>query len=639
MGKINILDIETSNKIAAGEVVERPSSVVKELVENSIDAGALNISIEIEDGGENLIRVIDDGSGIYKDDVEKAFMPHATSKIRNIDDIFNISTLGFRGEALASIASVSRTTLKTRTIDSDLGKEICLEGSNLKHIIDVGCNVGTTIEVRNLFFNVPARKKFLKSSSRESAMISDIISRIAIANPKVAFKLFNNGKRVINTYGTGKLEDVVRTIYGKTISENITYFETHDDIATVHGYIGNSEISRGSRNNQSIFVNNRYIKNKLITAAVENAFKSFITINKFPYFIIFIDIFPEFVDVNIHPTKSEIKFKDDRLIFKLVFDAVHQALRESLKDSFMIPEEKDSNLFKPNTQYENLSYFDNNAIIKKTDNEKSYDTIYKDLENKKTESSGFNKDEDNKILEDHKNEFLKESKTEVVLPIDLSIQHDNRVEKQDTLKEQNSEYDIKREAKFPKLNIIGQFNKTYILAEYIDNLYIIDQHAAHEKILFQKYRNDIKTSKVVAQALLVPLVLEMNVEDYFYYIENKDVFSKSGFIIEDFGDNTISIREVPYVIGKLDAKNIFLNMLDDLKNLGTGKTEDIKYDRIATMACKAAIKANDALDILEMNNLIEELRYIEDPFTCPHGRPTIIKITLYELEKRFKRVQ
>ncbi len=638
MGKINILDIETSNKIAAGEVVERPSSVVKELVENSIDAGALNINIEIEDGGESLIRVIDDGSGIHKDDLEKAFMPHATSKIRNIDDIFNISTLGFRGEALASIASVSRATLKSRTIDADLGKEISLEGSNLKHIIDVGCNVGTTIEVRDLFFNVPARKKFLKSSSRESAMISDIISRIAVANPKVAFKLFNNGKRVINTYGTGNLKDVVRTIYGKTISENIIYFETHDDIATVHGYVGNSEISRGSRNNQSIFVNNRYIKNKLITAAVENAFKSFITINKFPYFIIFIDIFPEFVDVNIHPTKSEIKFKDDRLIFKLVFDAVHQALRESLKDSFMIPEEKDSNLFKSN-QYENLSYFDNNAIIKKTDNEKSYDTIYKDLENKKTESSGFNKDEDNKILEDYKNEFIKESKTEVVLPIDLSRQHDNRVEKQDTLKEQNSEYDTKREAKFPELNIIGQFNKTYILAEYLENLYIIDQHAAHEKILFEKYRNDIKTSKVVAQALLVPLVLEMSVEDYFYYIENKDVFSKSGFIIEDFGDNTISIREVPYVIGKLDAKNIFLNMLDDLKNLGTGKTEDIKYDRIATMACKAAIKANDALDILEMNKLIEELRYIEDPFTCPHGRPTIIKITLYELEKRFKRVQ
>jgi len=310
--RINILEVETSNKIAAGEVVERPSSVVKELVENSIDAGAKNIIIEIFDGGQTNIKVIDDGSGIHIDDIEKAFLPHATSKIKCVEDIYKIHTLGFRGEALPSIASVSRTILSSRTKESSIGKEISQSSGNILYIKEIGCNIGTTIEVKDLFFNVPARQKFLKSSQRESALISDIIGRLALANNEISFKLSNNNKKVFSTFSSENLSDTIRYIYGKEVVNNITSFEEYNDIMSIHGYIGNADISRGSRNRQSIFVNKRYIKSGLITAAVENAFKSFLIINKFPFFVIFLDIFPEYIDINVHPQKTEIKFQQDK---------------------------------------------------------------------------------------------------------------------------------------------------------------------------------------------------------------------------------------------------------------------------------------------------------------------------------------
>ncbi len=336
--RINILEVETSNKIAAGEVVERPSSVVKELVENSIDAGAKNISIEIFEGGQKNIKVIDDGSGIHIDDIEKAFLPHATSKIKYVEDIYNIHTLGFRGEALPSIASVSRTTLNSRTKESTVGKEISQSSGDILYVKEIGCNVGTTIEVKDLFFNVPARQKFLKTPQRESALISDILGRLALANNEISFKLLNNDKKVLSTYSSTNLSDTIRYIYGKEVVDNIISFEKFNDIMSVHGYIGKADISRGSRNRQSIFVNKRYIKSGLITAAVENAFKSFLTINKFPFFVIFLDIFPEYIDINVHPQKTEIKFQEDKAVFKIVFDAVHSAIADSLRGNFDIPE-------------------------------------------------------------------------------------------------------------------------------------------------------------------------------------------------------------------------------------------------------------------------------------------------------------
>lgn len=591
MSKINILSPETADKIAAGEVVERPSSVVKELVENSLDAGAHNITIEITEGGEKYIKVADDGCGIMGEDIKKAFLSHATSKISSIEDIYSLNTMGFRGEALASIASVSHVVLKTKTKECTYGKEISISGGNINYIKDAGCNTGTIIEVKDLFYNVPARLKFLKSVQSESAGISNIVEKLAIANPDICFKYIKNGKNAVTTYGSSNCTDVLRYIYGKNVTDNITQFEKHEDEASVYGYIGNAEISRGSRNNQSIFVNKRYIKSKLITAAVENAFKSFLTINKFPFFVAFIDIFPEFIDVNVHPQKAEVKFKNERKIFKLVFDAVHDALRKQYITSFDETSDKKDMVSEPrNNAYEPIKNVQLPVDLKPEI----------DLENfKKTDSS-----------DDYS---MKESV--------------------------NNTNDEKKAAKFPECSIIGQFNKTYILAEAQDELYIIDQHAAHEKILFEKYTKNISKGKVVSQILITPVIIEMNSEDYDCFIQNSSVFTNAGFAFDIFGDKTISIREVPLFLGKPDLKSLLFDILDDLKNMGSGETSEVKYNRIAKLACRSAVKANDALSKDEMKSLINELRYIDDPFTCPHGRPTIIKFTLNDLEKKFKRIQ
>lgn len=582
MNKINILDESTINKIAAGEVVERPFSVVKELVENSIDSNADNIVIEIEEGGEKLIKVMDNGTGILPEDLERAFLPHATSKINHIDDINRIQTMGFRGEALASIASVSKVSMRSRAAENDTGKNIELDAGNIEKIEEIGTNVGTTIVVRELFFNVPARKKFLKSISREFSYISDIITRIALANPEISFKLVHNDKVAVNTFGTGNVVDVIRSVYGKSAAENIIKFEEHGDTASVYGFIGNAELAKGNRNSQSIFVNKRFIKNRMITAAVENAFKSFITVNKHPFFVLFINIYPEFIDVNVHPTKSEIKFLDEREIYRLVFNSVHAALRESLRESFSLESQEEKTetfeYVKPNIMYEEITKTEEEPVFRES----------------------------------------------VQLPLDLKSET--------TLIKSMLQ-------KIPDIRIIGQFNKTYIIGEYQGELYLIDQHAAHEKILFERYTDEIRRHDVTVQLLLTPVVLELNNEEYLIYSENVSLFSSLGFKLEEFGQNTICVREVPLILGKPDIKGFFTEVLDNLHKFGRGDAAEVKYNAIAKMACRTAVKAKDNLSEIEMKKLIDELKFIDDPYTCPHGRPTIIKIGLSELEKRFKRIQ
>ena len=666
MKRINILDEHTSNKIAAGEVVERPSSVVKELVENSIDANSKNITVEIEDGGISTIRVIDDGVGVHNLDIEKAFMPHATSKIKNVEDIYSINTLGFRGEALPSIASVSKLTFRSKPAECDFGKELVLEAGEKVSLNDFGMNNGSYMEVKDLFYNVPARRKFLKSTSREGSLINDIILRVALSNPNISFKLFNNGKKTLHTYGDGNLLNAIRTIYGKNISEHVLPFNYEDDYLKVHGYIGKEIIARGSRNNESIFVNNRYIKNKTIVAAVENAFKSFSTISKFPFFVLFIDLPPEDIDVNIHPTKAEIKFKDERIVYKRVFDTVHHALKEDIFNSFA--ETKKS---EPTETIEEIKLdLDNNYINDKIDEpliqnkvEPSINDIYNNITvhdvakeeelynrlkeiNKNKSISSIN----NFINDDNEKYNSSFNENNIVNPDNNNgNSHISNINSQfsssditydNTQNQAISTESIKSEskAKFPDLRIIGQFNKTYILAEYADTLYIIDQHAAHEKILYEKYSKDIENGEIVVQQLLLPCLIDLSLDDYECYNENKDIFINSGFVIEEFGGNTISLKEVPYFLGKLDAKNFLLSIIDNLKNLGSGKTVEVKLNKIATMACKAAVKANDYLTQLEMEKLISDLRYIDNPFNCPHGRPIIIKFTEYELDKKFRRI-
>ena len=693
MKRINILNEETANKIAAGEVVERPSSVVKELVENSIDANAKNITIEIEEGGSSLIRIIDDGDGIYKDDINKAFLPHATSKIVNSEDIYSINTLGFRGEALPSIASVAKVNLKSKIHSSECGYEINIEGGKFGEVSECGTNNGTIIEVRDLFFNVPARKKFLKSVSKEGSLINDIITRIAMANPDISFKLFNNHKKVIHTFGNNDLKDTLRTIYGKTITDNILYFEDAGDLVTVHGYVGKENISRGSRNNQSIFVNKRYIKNKSLAVAVEQAFKSFATVNKFPFFVLFIDIYPEYVDVNIHPTKAEVKFNDERMIFKKIFGAVHNTLKNDVFDSFVIEEEpkKEKTIhpsfeeitFKIKQEEEKVKIANNAAkeILNSGGSlkaEKGVNDNYishvnrNDIDTDMKKDSALNMESsyekdtisipvDLKSYHDIPTENNTDSATNISIDKNLHIEENNdnsyetvkeniHIEKGNTTVVTNSSLkdDLKPElsktneearvAKFPAITIIGQYNKTYILGEYNGTLYMIDQHAAHEKIYFEKYLKEIESGDIIVQPLMIPCVIDLTADDYSYFEENKDVFKEAGFTLEDFGGTSVALKEVPYFLGRLNPKRLFLDILDNLKNLGSGKTTEVKHLAIATKACKSAVKGNDELQMNEMVKLVEELRYIDDPFHCPHGRPVIIKFTSTDIEKKFKRI-
>lgn len=617
--RINVLDNETSNKIAAGEVVERPLSVVKELIENSIDAKAKNITIEIEEGGQKLIRVIDDGIGIHFDDIRKAFMEHGTSKISSIEDVYKINTLGFRGEALPSIASISKLTLTTYREGSN-GGSIVFEGGIEKSFSVAGTNKGTVIEVRDLFYNVPARLKFMKTPQREGSLIADIVNRIALSHPEISFKFYNNGKRVLLTLGNDNVKDVIRSVYGKTTVENLIYFENITDTISVYGYVGNMDLARGSRNNQSIFINKRYIKNKLIGTAVENAVKSFFTINKFPFFILFLDIYSEFIDVNVHPTKSEVKFNDDKVIFSTVFHGVHNALKNYVRSDFLeeetSKEEEVSNVeieeLKMPLDFKRSEVKYNQFEAETPKNDIIYDSseVYKKNINEEIKEQHNNKVIDDKVIDDKVNDEKVEYK-----PI------------------------INKEAKFPKFKVIGQILKTYIVLEGTDSLILLDQHAAHEKILFEKYFSEIENRNVHSQILLSPEVLQLSYDDFIIYTENNLVFKEAGFLIEEFGGNSIVIKEVPIFLGKPEVKDLFLSILDNIKKMASTDTIDIKYNKIATLACRSAVKANDKLTYEEMDSLVEQLRYIEDPFNCPHGRPTMIKITNTELEKRFKRIQ
>lgn len=591
MKRIKFLDGNTSNKIAAGEVVERPFSVVKELIENSIDAGSRNITIDITEGGEKSIAIVDDGNGIHPEDIELAFKTHATSKIEKLEDIYEINSMGFRGEALASIAAVSRTRLISRTAEFNYGREILINGGYIDYIKDQGANKGTKIEVNDLFYNVPARLKFLKSPQRESALISDIVSRYSVSYPEISFTLNSNSRKVIETYGNGNREDAILRIYGKSIQENLFSFNQDFGDYSVFGYLGSEELFRGSRNNQSIFINNRYIKNKTIDAAAENAFKSFITINKFPFFIIFIKINPELIDVNVHPTKSEIKFWDEREIYRGVFDSVHEAIRKSKINKF---------------------------------NDIPIDEIKDKTEQKIEEKKEAEIPEINKLP----------AGPEIKAPIYVNVPIDFTQEKKEAY-----ENNKLGERKLPQLRIIGQYHKTYIICEDNENLYIIDQHAAHEKILYEKYMKELKNEDVAVQVLLPCLVIELSYEDFILYQENKDIFENSGFKIEVFGENTIKISEAPIFIGKVQLEGFFKDILDNIRSMGRGNREEIKWRKIATLACKSAIKANDSLSPDEIKKLIDDLSYIDDPFNCPHGRPTIIKFVLSDMEKKFKRIE
>ena len=599
MGKIVILDEVTSNQIAAGEVVERPASVAKEMIENSLDAGATSITVEIENGGISLFRITDNGSGMPKDDMVIAFERHATSKIRKTEDLNVISSFGFRGEALASIASVAEVEVTSRTKDSETGYRVVIKGGNLVSEEEVAAQVGTTFTVRNLFYNTPARYKFLKKDYTEAGYIEDIISKIALVNPKVAFKFINNKKTIIQTTGDGNILNCIYNIFGKDIAKSIVPFREELDGIVIEGALGKEDISRSNRSNEIFFVNERYIKNKTLTSAVENAYQTIIPIGKFPYCIINVKMPATLVDVNVHPTKTEVRFADEGLIYR----AVYHVVKEKMLKQDLVPEVKEKVVeeeVKPTFTY-NESKSGGSSF--------SY-TMPK--------TSGYNSLYENKPIsygEQKKDLFISK-------PVDIKERNETIFSK------------VEEEKNY---KIVGVAFSTYVIIEQNGELYIIDQHAAHERVMYEKLLKKVREGIKNKQILMIPEVVEVKNNELDIIKTNMELFNQAGFELEEFGGNSVKISAVPSEITGIAIKDLFLELLDSLqKESGVIENDKVEYF-IFTMACKAAVKANMNLNIVEIEALISEMMKLENPFTCPHGRPTAIRMTKYELEKKFKR--
>ena len=670
---INILDDLTINKIAAGEVVERPSSVTKELIENSIDASSTQIVIDIVDGGKKQIRITDNGEGIPSSEVDKSFLRHATSKIKKIDDLYDLYSLGFRGEALASIASVSRLEMITKTKDEPLGTKVVLEGGKEVLKEPVGTKNGTTIIIKDLFFNTPVRQKFLKSTHAETINISDLINKLAIGNTNVQFKYINNGKLMLNTPGDNKLISVIRSIYGKEIVENLIEINEEGSFCNINGYIGNNNIYRSNKNLQHIYINNRYVRSKIILDAINEAYKSIIPINKHGVCFLNIDINPAKIDVNIHPTKMEIKFENDKDLYIEIRDLLKKKLLntaligkyENYDDKFKVNESKETylqekeaylqtfnNLNKENEEDKNL-----NKATPKNDFSQlnSFMSLSEALSrNNKVEENKANKEKvkDNTItsnniekeiklqsIENKKNEFFIDG----VVDVSKSFSFDelnSLNEKNDKKAELNqiSEENIKSENRFSitDFRVVGSILNTYIVLEKNEAMYLLDQHAAHEKVLYEEYMKKFKNHKIDMQMLLDPIVMEFSNVDMMKIENNMDLFLNFGFEIELFGNNHIMVRGVPTIFGTPESEKFILQIIDNMEDLSS--SYDLKGDKFASMACRAAIKANDKIHIIEIKKLLLQMEKCENPFTCPHGRPTIVEISKKEIEKMFKRI-
>ena len=669
---INILDDLTINKIAAGEVVERPSSVTKELIENSIDASSTQIVIDIVDGGKKQIRITDNGEGIPSSEVDKSFLRHATSKIKKIDDLYDLYSLGFRGEALASIASVSRLEMITKTKDEPLGTKVVLEGGKEVLKEPVGTKNGTTIIIKDLFFNTPVRQKFLKSTHAETINISDLINKLAIGNTNVQFKYINNGKLMLNTPGDNKLISVIRSIYGKEIVENLIEINEEGSFCNISGYIGNNNIYRSNKNLQHIYINNRYVRSKIILDAINEAYKSIIPINKHGVCFLNIDINPAKIDVNIHPTKMEIKFENDKDLYIEIRDLLKKKLLntaligkyENYDDKFKVNESKETYLQEKEASLQTFNNLNKeNEEEDKNLNEATPKNDFSELnsfmslsealsKNNKVEENKANKEKDNTItsnniqkeiklqsIENKKNEFFIDG----VVDVSKSFTFDelNSLNERNDKKEelnQISEENIKSENRFSitDFRVVGSILNTYIVLEKNESMYLLDQHAAHEKVLYEEYMKKFKNHKIDMQMLLDPIVMEFSNVDMMKIENNMDLFLNFGFEIELFGNNHIMVRGVPTIFGTPESEKFILQIIDNMEDLSS--SYDLKGDKFASMACRAAIKANDKIHTIEMKKLLLQMEKCENPFTCPHGRPTIVEISKKEIEKMFKRI-
>lgn len=669
---IKVLDQSTINKIAAGEVVERPSSVVKELVENAIDAGATAITVEIKEGGMSFIRITDNGAGIEKEEVPTAFVRHATSKIMTIEDLLSVSSLGFRGEALASIAAVSQVECITKTVHALTGIRYEIHGSKEISSEEIGAPAGTTIIVRNLFYNVPARKKFLKTAMTEGSYITELITRLSLSHPEVSFKYIMNGSNKIATSGNGKLQDVIYHIYGKDVSANLLPVKRSVGDFTVEGYIGKAYVSKGNRSFEHYFVNGRYIRSNIVTKAIEEAYKSFVMIHKFPFTALHFTLDSNKLDVNVHPTKMEFKYADGEQLFGFVKESVRQALleEEMIQDvslrtakeerAITIEQQRKSTLRVPEPfekearalQYQQAVASHQAEIQKRTQQAQASQNIPKpeipktnqktDISQANSQNEPFIKQDTSRIVQQIQPEFPMEKEK----PIDTNSQNTGvPVKAEDTPPEGTNEQMVMPVEQFisedarKKHRLIGQVFKTYWMIEYDEKLYIVDQHAAHEKVMFERLMKQQQNKQVLSQQLLPPKVLHLDSVEYEAVHSRMELFEQTGFDIEDFGDDSIVVRAVPDDIMGVDPQFLFDSLLNALTEDRGKLSIDFFVEKLSSMACKAAIKGNTEITAMEADKLIDEMLALDNPYNCPHGRPTMISLTKTELERKFKRIQ
>ncbi len=673
MGRIAVLDQQTIDRIAAGEVVERPASVVKELVENAVDAGASQVTVEIREGGIGYIRITDNGSGIEKEDIPLAFLRHSTSKIRSAEDLTGVTSLGFRGEALSSISAVSMVELITKTRTELLGSRCCLEGGIKKSLEETGAPDGTTFIIRNLFYNTPARKKFLKTEMSEAAAVHELMTRLALSHPEISFKVFIHNQMKLQTAGNGSLKDVIYHIYGRDIAMRLLPVDRKEGPLHLTGFIGKPEISRGNRNYENYFVNGRYVKSRIIARGIEDGYKTFMMQHRYPFVCLNFHMDGTMLDVNVHPAKMELRFSRQNL----VYDMVQRTVKEALAGKELIPEVTIGKETK-----EPASIQDRKAAVSlqaavqepvslmEEPDQKPVLPVRKPDQNPVSSVQKPNRKPLSPVREPEQE--LPEPVKEPDAPADQDLAYfmaemKKRVEErhrreQQMLKEDNgyqaepetarmetaaeavpeqlSLFDGKLLSKEAVIRheIIGQLFGTYWLVQYGDRLYIIDQHAAHEKVLYERLMKDLRERTFQSQLLSPPIVLNLSMQEEQLFIKYRQNFADMGFEIEEFGDRAYAVRAVPSNLPGIARHEILLDLLDSLSEISPNISSDTLLDKMASMSCRAAVKGNRQMTAMEAKALIDELLTLENPYNCPHGRPTIISMTKHELEKKFKRI-
>lgn len=607
--EIKLLSKDTIDKIAAGEVIERPSSVVKELTENSIDAGASAISVEIQDGGSTFIRVTDDGIGIPRDQISLAFLRHSTSKLREAEDLFHVQSLGFRGEALASIAAVSEVELLTKCKDEEIGSYFVIDGGLEGELKDIGAPDGTTFLIHHLFYNTPARKKFLKSNQTEANYIQTLLEHLALSHPEISFHLKVNGKERLMTSGNGKLKDAIYAVFGREITRNILPFEMENDLFKVSGFIGKYTINRGNRNFENFFVNGRSIEDKILSKAVEDGYHGFLMQHQFPFVVLFLEFPDGSVDVNVHPTKREIRMDHGKEIYDLLSKGVHERLTQREDIQFVkLHEEKDSK-----TPKETAEPFEKKMLhqVKKAVEEHVQEVVPNVFHEKETPY--------------HANK-ISDQKTEPV---------QNIVPLQKTDPEQLS---FLSEESRPYFEIVGQIFQTYWIIEFQGKVYLIDQHAAHEKVNYERFMERLRLSTIHSQMLMPPVILTLDSKEIDALEKYREEFEATGFRFESFGGKEYKLTGLPSNLPDVEPKTLFMAILSDMTEFHIHDTSEMIQEKIASMACKASIKGNQKISQREAEELITELLSLEEPYHCPHGRPTMIAVTRSEIDKLFKRI-